>query len=292
MLSLAAVTLCGLVAALALVRREPRSAFCLAALIGYILVWLIGAALPFLTHSPMLLNLHLLRSGCGIYLFGALALAMLTTLWARGPDLAERRIWAPLLAVVSATSRAMLPFTVLLIPLAHIVRLPPRIARLRLDVAAAIVLVVAAWPLLIARDARANAVLRANVAAWRSLGDWAKAHTPVDAVFMIPIDKAPAFGAADPAQSRLATGYEVFETAAERRLWIDLKAGAAVMWSPNFYRLWHDRIAEVTALPDHATRMSYARTHGIGFVIDGCDAARPALTEHDGRCVHAVGPVE
>jgi hypothetical protein len=38
--------------------------------------------------------------------------------------------------------------------------------------------------------------------------------------------------------------------------------------------------------------MSYARTHGIGFVIDGCDAAGPALTEHDGRCVYAVGQVE
>ena len=42
-LSQAVVTLCGLVAALALVRREPRAAFCLVALIGYILVWLIGA---------------------------------------------------------------------------------------------------------------------------------------------------------------------------------------------------------------------------------------------------------
>jgi hypothetical protein len=109
---------------------------------------------------------------------------------------------------------------------------------------------------------------------------------------LIPIDKAPASGAADPGQSTLATGYEVFETAAERRLWIDLKAGAAVMWSPNFYHLWHDRVAEVTALPDHAARMSYARTHGIGFVIDGCDAARPALAEYDGRCVYAVGQAE
>jgi hypothetical protein len=111
------------------------------------------------------------------------------------------------------------------------------------------VLVLAAWPLLIAREARANAVLRGNVVAWRALGEWAKAHTPADAVFMIPVDKAPAFRAADPAQSTLATGYEVFETAAERRLWIDLKAGAAVMWSPNFYHLWHDRVAEVTRCP-------------------------------------------
>jgi hypothetical protein len=38
--------------------------------------------------------------------------------------------------------------------------------------------------------------------------------------------------------------------------------------------------------------MSYARTHGIGFVIDGCDAARPALAEYDGRCVYAVGQAE
>lgn len=44
--------------------------------------------------------------------------------------------------------------------------------------------------------------------------------------------------------------------------------------------------------PRSWTRMRYARTPGVGCVIDGCDAAGPAFAGRDGRRIYAVGQVE
>ena len=51
---------------LAAARMRPGSDFLIAALIGFSAVWLFGAALPWLSQSPALLNLHLLRASSSI----------------------------------------------------------------------------------------------------------------------------------------------------------------------------------------------------------------------------------
>jgi hypothetical protein len=272
------------------VRIERRAAFCLAALLGFVTLWLAGTILPLITQSPILLSLHLLRAGVGIHLFGALAMAALTVRWAQSAALSDRRIRAPLLALAMATTRYALPLVVPIVLLAPRLRLPPRIARLRIDIAVAAILIAMVWPMQIVSQSRFNAMLARNIAAWRALGLWANAHSAPGALFLIPIGNIrlpPPYPAKDPQQIGLSTGSEVFETFAERRIWVDVRGGGAIMWAPSYHRVWRQRVLEVMALPDHAARIAYAQTHGIDFVIDGCGLGLPVVTVGK-RCVYAV----
>ncbi len=276
----------GILAGWMLARIDRRAGFCLAALLGFVALWLIGTVLPLLTSSPTLLCLHLLRAGGGIHLFSALALAALTVIWTRTAE--TRGIWAPLLAVATTTSRTLLPLAVVIVPLGQVVRLP---ARWRLDMIVAGALILLAWPLQIVGQARENAALRGDIATWRALGLWTKANTEPSDIIMIPIVNIlypPVFPPSDGSQAGLAKGFEVYESFAERRVWIDVRGGGAVPWAPDYYPVWLGRVRAVMALKNHGERIAYARANGIAYLIDSCDNG-PARFEQAGRCVYAVG---
>ena len=63
---------------------------------------------------------------------------------------------------------------------------------------------------------------------------------------------------------------------ARRPAWVDWRQGAAVHWLPDFYPLWHQRLAEVTALKDVAAKLAYARANAIPYVILAAGEALPA----------------
>lgn len=60
---------------------------------------------------------------------------------------------------------------------------------------------------------------------------------------------------------------DYFQLQARRRVWVDWKQGAAVMWSPSFYRQWSTRYREVSALHSSPAMVSYARAHRIRYVV-------------------------
>jgi hypothetical protein len=60
---------------------------------------------------------------------------------------------------------------------------------------------------------------------------------------------------------------DYFQLQSRRKAWVDWKQGAAVMWSPAFYWQWSTRLREVSALRTPAEMASYARAHGIRYVI-------------------------
>lgn len=84
---------------------------------------------------------------------------------------------------------------------------------------------------------------------WRSVEEWARKETSVDAVFLVPLEQQ---------------GFGVFS---QRSAWVDWKRGAAVMWRPAYYPIWKERIEQQRQLKSLDETADYARKHGIQYVI-------------------------
>ena len=82
----------------------------------------------------------------------------------------------------------------------------------------------------------------------------------------------------------------IFETVAQRSVWIDFRRGAAVMWSPSYYEEWHRRVAEVNSLTSYEAEVAYAKRSGIGYIVEVCkaDANRTPAFSTARLCVYSV----
>ncbi len=61
--------------------------------------------------------------------------------------------------------------------------------------------------------------------------------------------------------------FDNFQKDAQRRVWVDWKQGAAVMWDPGFYWQWMPRFKEVSQLSSTEDFLVYARLRRIPYII-------------------------
>ncbi len=288
------VSAVSLLAAWRLKQRDPRALFILVAICAFLLLWLAGALLPLVTRSPVFLNLHLLRAGVGVHLFGGLALAVLTTVWLSSASVSERLFGAPLLVLGGTSLRPLLALAGLALLLEPRLQAKDRLmsvlAKYRFRTLVLAVTVGLVWPAVVLRHVLVNRDLERQIAVWREIGLWARAVTPAEALFMIPVFNFVDPPPADFPLTALARGHEVFRFTAQRRVFVDFAAGAAVMWQPSYYRLWRERIGEVMALPDFESRIAYARAHAIDYLVDRCAGAQREVVKVEDRCVYKIAP--
>lgn len=254
-----------------------------------ILVYALGVGLPFVTHSPMVLNLHLLRSSTIIHLLAALALAALATVWLR-PD---RRNFLPGCILVLVSSLEGIAF-VIAVPLILAARFLPsgqasgNGVRRALGYGLLAATAVLVWPWSTWQNHWFNTKYAEGVREWTAVGEWARRSTPSSALFLVP----PGEGGAQLTVSQIALARAaVFEFTSHRRLWVDVKRGAAVMWTPSYYRTWRSRVADVRGLTSLDERIAYARRHGIDYVVDLCEPSAvnlDAVFRTEGLCVVRV----
>lgn len=266
-----------LVAALALIQLrapDPRPMAVLSACLG---LYALGIVAPFVTHSPAVMNLHLLRSGVTIHLLATLFLSILLVRW-----WASSQVLPTVAAVAITVSMILslrLPFYTITLALACLALvgvwiasrgqpggnfLPPRIRQTM--ALACLVLAVGSLGLRLLWLQETTAPKRALQAEWEALADWARRSTDVAAVFMAPEGGV----SAD------------FEYNAQRGVWVDWKRGAAVMWSPPYHGMWKERLEATAALWTLADKEAYARRNGIGYIL----ATPSGLCE--GRAVFAT----
>lgn len=268
-----------------------------AAYLGAILVYLIGIVLPLLTGSPILLNLHLLRSGTVIHLLAGLAIAALATNWLRRD---EEATFLPACLIVLLLSRDNLASlaSILLVLTFVFLKVGPGPAPAYRRPAGYLVLAVAVfaiWPLSTWYNAKLNRLYTDAVEEWTDVGNWARNATPPTSMFLVPntpkFDPDSESSAADTALSRAV----VFEFVSHRRIWIDFRRGGSSVLTPSYYHTWRSRLTEVEGLNSLTERMAYASRHGIGYVIDICegpDAGNSALYRTKRLCVFSTGADE
>jgi hypothetical protein len=278
----------------------------LAALLAACAIYVVGIFMPHVTHSPTILNLHLLRSSVLIQLLSALAVCALATSWWFGEERFRARIAAPVVFVLLSVptdsylrSPAILALGLFLAasaftPVLKILssRVPDGLMRQgsRLRIAAA-VWMVSSVPVLVFEHRQVDQREQAWTDEWQTIGVWARENTPVNAVFMNPVVKAniPPYtdeevgGASD----------AIFNYTAHRSVWVGFKKGAAVMWSPSYYYVWHRRVSEVSSLVTHQEKLDYAQKNGLAYEIEIClDTTRekPLLFATKRICVYDVTP--
>ena len=255
--------------------REPRRLiFSLTSVL--LVIWAIGAILPLMTSSPTLLNLHLLRSTTYLQMVAVLALSAMTTRWMTSEDRADRFLWGPLVLLSAA---AKVVGMAILIPVLLIRRLWRPGGWIARPVLAVVLLSLCGVSVAvkIVQARRADAAFWAANANWHALAVWAKTQTPADMIFLLPVvrgyDRSPQ--PREPTRmGPLLMGWEDFPTLSHRQVWVMGKYGAAALWQPSYYHLWHERMLGSLAASSLSQRLAYARSNGIGMVVDSCaDAA-------------------
>ena len=275
-----------------------RAAEFRAALWGSVLLYAVGIVLPSFTGLPLLLNFHLIRSSAVIHMLVALASASLATTWLCGGDRDRSKFFGPLLLLADCTWRSFLPIGLVAMAASVAARRSgwPR-SLFRLDYAVGAVLLLFIWPRLTLQDVATNGTNSEQTGAWMAVGEWARSTTRPDAVFLIPTERLPgettrAAAMADSTAFDPAQNAEIFEYASHRRVWVDFRRGAAVLWTPSYYATWWPRVSEVMALRTLADKVAYARRHGIDYVVDACpndadDHSTVAAFRKDDLCVFA-----
>jgi hypothetical protein len=290
-LGLLGVTVIG---ALALLLHRPASMELRAAYLGAIIVYLVGILVPFVTGSPLILNLHLLRSSTVIHLLAALSVAALATSWLRRD---KEATFLPACLIVLFLSfdgwAGLAVVTAVLVFVLRAVAAGPVPAHQR--TAGYLVLattVFLAYPLAIRASADFNRICNEAISEWTDVGRWARSNTPLTATFLTPrrpeLDRRSSeVSTADMALERAG----VFEYVSHRRVWVDFKRGGSAMWMPSYYQTWRSRLTDVESLGSLGERLAYASRHGIGYVIDVCrvsDAQSRVVFRTKRLCVFAA----
>ena len=266
--------------------KNPAQPFLLA-LAGYVLVYAVGIVTPKVTDNPAILNLHLLRVSIMFHLLAGLGTAALVTRWLTSDETLRKKILALVTILLLCANKHLF----LVVPFILFVALWPAGERLvptrsvesgiRFDYIAMVCLLVI-WPYVVWKQAVQNRSETEWVSEWSAVGQWARLNTPIDAIFLVSVVGDNFFDSTTPYLQRsklrlsstppLGDGddYGIFQFASHRRVWVDMKEGAAVMWSPSYYDIWWPRISAVISLASHTERINYAQKNGIGYVVENC----------------------
>ena len=116
---------------------------------------------------------------------------------------------------------------------------------------------------------------------WETIGTWAKSSTDPNSMFLISRSEgteAARVSSPDDLHSEalLSVASAAFEASSRRRIWVDFKRGAAVMWSPSYHAQWRSRMDALLELRTLSETLSFAQSNDIDYVIDNCQAFRAA----------------
>jgi hypothetical protein len=302
-LSLASMVALGITAFTAL---GKRAYLFIVAIAAFSAVYIVGIIVPHVTHSALILNLHLLRVSTMLQLLAVLGALALATKWWFSDDPLQKYFYSPVLILILCTPIRMtsiqpaLNCTVALLIIAstYLPSLNSRIpqwvlnGRLKLNYFA-LALIAVGFLVLVTKHMISDAHADVWFAEWKAVGNWAKSNTSPPDTFIIPTwnfrgSSKQTQPGTDEDEAILTSG--AFVSIAHRSVWIDFRDGAAVLWSPSYYEQWHQRVTEVNSLTSFAARKAYAKANRVGYLIEVCgrDRALTPVFSTNRLCVYST----
>jgi len=252
--------------------------------LGFVVLCAVGAVLPFVSHSRLLLDLHLIRSAVGFWLLSIIIVSMLTASWLTSDEFLTAKVLAPLMALLFFSTKAAIVPGFLFLLAYSIPAIRIFIGRtlgkyaydnrrwVRIDLAVLFLLAGVYWPYQVLQHNVIASHKWAGNSEWGSVAAWAFHNTAPDDVFLVGTydireDVVRPYDEEDQNLIDLGVGFEFL---AQRRIWVFYQHGAAVMWSPSYYGEWNRRITEVLGLRSIDEKLTYAQKHRIAYIIDPC----------------------
>lgn len=259
-----------LLGAAAVWRLGERAGDFRAVYIGAVGLYLLGCVLPLVSGSPLLLNLQLLRAGVVTHLLASIAtLALATHCLCR-----DRSLFLPGCLIVLSLAFGRFTFLlatpiILLFPYFQSASEAVLGRQRRLGFAALAVVALVLTPMWGWQYIQFNRFYSAGVEEWGVVSDWARRETPETAIFIVPPRPDPRL--VHPVWKTALSRAVNFEFISHRRIWVDWRRGAGAMWTPSYYRVWHERMNDLENLESHAAKQAYAARNGIGYIVSYCE---------------------
>ena len=259
----------------------PRAKLLCAAFLGFLTVFVVGCALPFVTDSQWLLTLRPMAADGPMQMLATVGAVTVVTQDMRYGG-AGRVGLSLVIAAALLVSEYALPIGALAMlaraALAHgeMLGIERRVKPLNQHIVHNI-----AAPALLA-VAVAGGVLRIiqpppwiapepqSDPGFAALVQWAKDATPTESVFLVN-------GKSDDV-------FDTFQMLSQRAVWLDDARGASALWDSGYYPFWRQRIDQLHALHAPQARLQFACHAGVDYYADrtsdGFDPHAPALSSY------------
>ncbi|HEX3398716.1 MAG TPA: hypothetical protein VHT74_00175 [Acetobacteraceae bacterium] len=243
------------------VAKPARGAF-----IGFIGVFVVGCALPFITGNQWVLNLRLMASDGFLQILASTAAAAVVV-----RDIGQLRgIDKVGLSVVVAASLLLSRYLLPIAALAMLARaalasgellgLERRIPEFdtgmlgRYAIALLVLLLVAGGCLRYTRPLYWIEAEPQRDPGFAALVDWARQHTGTGSTFLV--------------NGETGGPFDKFQMWSKREVWLDDRRGASGMWDPRYYAFWKRRIDRLATMHSPGERLAFSCGAGVDYYAD------------------------
>jgi len=241
----------------------------------YFFVYLLGFCLSFFLPTFSVLNCHLLRSSVVFHFAASIAIANYLFTFASNRSISGTWLLSStilLMLLSTFTSFFVMPF-MFLCQKKHLFFLnnPTALCLKKTLTILSFLFLSFYWSFFAVKNLVRSFRLNAHIDDLIELSNWIKENTPADSVFILPTvnfnEEEKRHLSSQLSPDRGFTDFSVFQSFSQRRVYVDFKRGAAVMWCPDYFFEWRPRVELVLALTTLDDFVDFALRNQIPYVI-------------------------
>ena len=241
----------------------------------YFFVYLLGFCLSFFLPSIFVLNCHLLRSSVVFHLAASIAIANYLFALVNNRNIAGAKLLSSvslLMLLNDVTSFFVVPLIILYQRKYFSFLNSPDAFRLKRTLTILSFLFLSLyWSFFAVKNLVKSSRLNSRIDDLIELSKWIRKNTLADSVFIFPTvnfnEQEICLLTSQPFPDRGFTDFSVFQSFAERRVYVDFKRGAAVMWCPDYFFEWKPRVDSILRYTNLNDLVYFATIEKIPYII-------------------------